>query len=101
MFVTKAGQRAGRRLQELLAFGAEDENLRLTPPQVITVGRLPEMLYAPKHLFANDLTQDLAWAKALQDLPEQKRRHVMPDGPWATPRKVQANAASRSELKGI
>lgn len=84
VIVVVPGQRAGRRLQEMLAFLAEDENLRLTPPEVVTQGRLPEVLYAPKHPFANDVTQDLAWAKALQDLPEEKRQHVIPHAPAAT-----------------
>lgn len=81
VIIVVPGQRAGRRLQELLAFLAEDENLRLTPPQVVTEGRLPEMLYAPKQPFANDVTQDLAWAKALKDLPEKTRQHIVPHAP--------------------
>src|SRR5438105_15951071 len=42
------GQRAGRRLQELLAFHSEDEKLLFTPPRIVTVGCLPEILYTPK-----------------------------------------------------
>src|SRR5437879_3992971 len=57
--VVVPGQRAGRRLQELLAYLAEDEKLRLTPPEVVTEGRLPEMLYTPKQPFANDMVQNL------------------------------------------
>src|SRR5437879_1078757 len=62
--VVVPGKRAGRRLLELLAFLAEDENLRLTPPDVVTESRLPEMLYTPKQPFATDVVQDLAWAQA-------------------------------------
>src|SRR5579862_9159758 len=83
VIVVLPGQRAGRRLQELLAFIAEDENLRLTPPAVATEGRLPEMLYTPKLPFASDVVQDLAWAQALRELPEAKRQHVVPHPPDA------------------
>ncbi|HEV3258406.1 MAG TPA: PD-(D/E)XK nuclease family protein [Gemmataceae bacterium] len=84
VIVVVPGQRAGRRLQELLAFLAEDENLRLTPPEVVTEGRLPEMLYIPKQPFANDVVQDLAWTQALRDLPAEKRQHVLPHPPAVT-----------------
>ena len=69
VIVVVPGQRAGRRLEELLAFLAEEQNLRLTPPRVVTEGRLPEMLYTPKLPFATDVSQALAWAQALRDLP--------------------------------
>ena len=81
VIVVVPGQRAGRRLQELLAFQAEDEKLRLTPPLVVTEGRLPEMLYTPKQLFATDLVQDLAWAKALMDLPRDSQKQLLPHAP--------------------
>jgi len=83
VIVVVPGQRAGRRLDELLAFFAEDENLRLTPPAVVTEGRLPEMLYTPKLPFANEIAQDLAWAQVLRALPQEKRRHVVPHPPGA------------------
>lgn len=81
VIVVVPGQRAGRRLLELLAFLAEDETLCLTPPEVATQGRLPDMLYPPKQPFADDIVQDLAWAKALRDLPVQQRQHVVPHPP--------------------
>src|SRR5262249_2364605 len=74
VIVVVPGQRAGRRLQELLAFHAVDEKLRFPPPKIVTEGRLPEMLYTPKLPFASDLVQDLAWAQALRDLPAEERR---------------------------
>jgi hypothetical protein len=81
--VVVPGQRAGRRLQELLAFLAEDDQLRLTPPQVVTEGRLPEMLYTPKLPFADDLVQDLTWAQVLRELPAKQQQHVLPHPPSA------------------
>jgi ATP-dependent helicase/nuclease subunit B len=83
VIVVVPGQRAGRRLQELLAFLAEDEHLRLTPPQVVTEGKLPEKLYTAKQPFADDIVQDLAWAQALRGLPTEKRKHVVPHPPAA------------------
>jgi hypothetical protein len=83
VIVVMPGQRAGRRLQELLAFLAEDDGLRLTPPQVVTEGRLPEMLYTPRQPFASEVVQDLAWARALRDLPAEQRRHIVPHPPGA------------------
>jgi RecB family exonuclease len=81
LIVVMPGQRAGRRLRELLVFLAEDQRLRLTPPQVVTEGALPEMLYTPKQPFADDIVQDLAWAQALRYLPSEQRRYVVPNPP--------------------
>jgi hypothetical protein len=81
VIVVVPGKRAGRRLQELLAFQAEDEELRLTPPQVVTEGTLPEKLYTPKLPFASDLVQDLAWAQALRELPVDELQRIVPHPP--------------------
>ncbi len=81
VIVVVPGQRAGRRLQELLALAAENEKLALTPPHVVTEGRLPEMLYTPKLPFANDIIQDLAWAEVLRRLPQEQRQHLLPNPP--------------------
>jgi ATP-dependent helicase/nuclease subunit B len=79
--VVVPGQRAGRRLVELLAFRAEDERLMFTPPRFVTEGRLAELLYTPKLPFASDLVQDLAWVQALQELPTEQLRHLVPHAP--------------------
>jgi hypothetical protein len=81
LIVVVPGQRAGRRLIELLAFLAEDEKLLFTPPWTVTEGRLPEMLYTAKNPFASDLVQDLAWAKALRELPADECKHIAPHPP--------------------
>jgi hypothetical protein len=59
------GGRAGRRLLELLVQRAESESAVLVPPNIVTLGRLPELLYQAKRPFANDLVQQLAWAEVL------------------------------------
>ncbi len=77
VIVVVPGQRAGRRLQELLVYLAEDQKLCLTPPNLVTEGHLPELLYPPQRPFANDIVQDLAWAQALRELPEDLRRYLL------------------------
>lgn len=75
------GRRVGRRLLELLVSKCEEQRLLLTPPRIETVGALPEQLYQPQLPFANEMTQDLAWARALQSTPPQKLRPVIPAPP--------------------
>jgi RecB family exonuclease len=64
--VAVPGGRAGRRLLELLVERAEEKKLALVPPEITTVGRIPELLYRPQRPFAGDFVQQLAWAKALR-----------------------------------
>ena len=77
------GARAARRLLELLVLEAERRGLVLRPPQLCTVGELPEQLYTPKRPFANDLVQQLAWVKALQDTDAAVRQRFLHDVPPA------------------
>lgn len=79
--VVVPGRRAGRRLLELLVEKSETSGLLLTPPLMETAGTLPEQLYTPQRPFANDLTQDLAWTRALQDTPNQELMPVIPNPP--------------------
>lgn len=75
------GRRAGRRLLEILVEKSEAAGLLLTPPLIKTVGALPEELYPPKKQFADDLTQDLAWTRALQITPNEILVPVIPNPP--------------------
>src|SRR4029453_7722496 len=79
--VVVPGSRAGRRLLELLVERADAQSLLLTPPKITTEHALPELLYQPKRPFASQLTQQLAWSAALQDLPPATRRHFLPHPP--------------------
>lgn len=79
--VVLPGRRAGRRLLELLVAECQAHGLLLTPPTIETVGMLPEQLYSPQRPFANELTQDLAWARALLVIPAEKLRAVIPIPP--------------------
>ncbi|MHC4941769.1 MAG: PD-(D/E)XK nuclease family protein [Planctomycetota bacterium] len=66
--VAVPGGRAGRRLLELLVLKAEEHRTVLFPPEIVTVGRLPELLYRVKKPFACEFTQQLAWHKALEQM---------------------------------
>lgn len=79
--VVVPGARAGRRLVEILVAKADDARLRLVPPQVVTEGRVPELLYTPKRPFADELTQKLAWAGALFAMPSHERAPLLPYPP--------------------
>src|SRR5262249_38406576 len=81
VIVVVPGQRAGRRLKELLADHAEDAKLPFLPPEVVTEGTLPEQLYIPKFPFASELVQDLAWAQALRELPLPIGQAIVPHPP--------------------
>lgn len=83
VIVVLPGQRAGRRLQELLAIAADERDLLLTPPAVITESSLPERLYVPQKPFADSTTQHLAWAQAILEIPASVRAKVFPFPPAA------------------
>lgn len=60
---------AGRRLTQLMATKASQLSLILRPPELLTIGTLPEKLYSAKFPFASDLEQVLAWTKVLRRRP--------------------------------
>lgn len=74
VIVAVPGQRARRRLMELLVERSEADGLALVPPDVVTAGSLPELLYEAHKPFACELTQHLAWVKALLGI---ERRRAM------------------------
>jgi len=78
------GQRAGRRLLEILVDRATQQNLALVPPTITTEGHLPERLYRPKRELASELVQQLTWMKVLRQMPHEKRRHLLPYPPAET-----------------
>ena len=79
--VVVPGRRAGRRLMELLIEASDAKLIRLTPPAIDTVGRLPERLYEPKRKFASDLINKFAWTAALRKVDEDDIRSIIPDPP--------------------
>ncbi|PHS12509.1 MAG: hypothetical protein COA78_08080 [Blastopirellula sp.] len=75
------GALAGRRLVEILVQRASETNRILQPPQITTVGNVPELLYPLKQPFADELTQQLAWAETLRDFDQKKLAAVIPYPP--------------------
>lgn len=73
--------RAARRLLELLVLAAEEGGKALRPPTIVTPEAFPELLYPTKRPFADALTQQLAWAKALQQADPQERAAFLPTPP--------------------
>ncbi|MEW4489324.1 PD-(D/E)XK nuclease family protein [Thalassoglobus sp. JC818] len=72
------GKQAGRRFLEILTDLTDG---RFIPPEILTVGQLPERLYTPKKPFATLLTQQAAWAQALKKLDPSDLREVVPSPP--------------------
>lgn len=81
VIVVVPGARAGRRLLEILVDCAEAKGPMFAPPQISTVGQLPELLYQAKKPFADELTQQLAWAAALRRFDRLKLPIVVADRP--------------------
>lgn len=79
--VVLPGSLARRRLAELMALKAEATQSTLYPPQVVTVGALPEQLYLAKFPFASDIVQHLAWLKVLQATPSKELAEILPVPP--------------------
>lgn len=77
VLVVVPGAQAGRRLLELLVQSSQRRAIRLTPPQIETVGRVPERLYLPQRPFATDLVQQLAWASILRDGDRDKVQSIL------------------------
>lgn len=81
VIVVLPGRRAGRRLLEMLVLRAEADRLRLTPPLVETLGALPEQLYPLQRPLANDLVQQLTWAKVLRESSPAVLNKIVPRPP--------------------
>lgn len=76
--VAVPGGRVGRRLLEILVERAEQQRRALSPPKIVTIGRLPELLYQARKPFASDLVQQLAWVKAVRSCDTPECRQVLP-----------------------
>lgn len=81
--------RSARRLEALLVQSAAARNLPYQPPELITVGALPERLYRPTCPVALEFEQTLGWARALRERSPESLSPVLPSvpppepiGPW-------------------
>ena len=77
LIVVVPGGRAGRRLLELLVQFSDQQGKRLAPPEICTIGTLPELLYTPQRPFADEVVQKLVWAAALQSSNREQLRRVI------------------------
>lgn len=76
LIIVVPGRRAGRRLVELLVEAASG-TVRLVPPQIETLGTLPERLYEPQKPFASHTVQVLAWVQSLQSMPRDRVERIV------------------------
>ncbi|HUY90929.1 MAG TPA: PD-(D/E)XK nuclease family protein [Pirellulales bacterium] len=81
LVVAFPGGRAGRRFLEILVEQAAAHSLALSPPQIVTVGNLPELLYERSQRIAGPLASQLAWAAALQEGDAEELQRVVPELP--------------------
>lgn len=81
VIVVVPGARAGRRLLEMLVLRAEERKAILRPPEIVTLGRLPERLYQTKRPLADELTQHLAWVQALRGCSPEELKPFLPSPP--------------------
>jgi len=81
VIVVVPGARAGRRLLEMLVLRAEERGLALRPPEIVTLGQLPERLYRIKRPLADELTQHLAWVEALRGSDPERLTPFLPSPP--------------------
>ncbi|MBN2023094.1 MAG: PD-(D/E)XK nuclease family protein [Pirellulales bacterium] len=79
--VAVSAARAGRRLLEILVQRAHAAGRMLVPPEIVTVGRLPELLYTAKRPFAGELVQQLAWVEALRRADPVQLAPLLPHPP--------------------
>jgi ATP-dependent helicase/nuclease subunit B len=79
--VVVGGARGGRRLKELLVEAAERRGVPLVPPRVVTVGSLPELLYAPTLPPAEPVLGRRVWVAALRGLQPARLGAVFPHLP--------------------
>ncbi|MFK7767416.1 MAG: PD-(D/E)XK nuclease family protein [Mariniblastus sp.] len=64
--------RAKQRLLQLLVQKTDEQAILFTPPEVTTVGQLPEHLYVAEKQLATDLAQQIAWSKAVEQGAEEE-----------------------------
>ena len=79
--VVTPGARAGRRLAELLLDQAEVRKGILTPPRIVTVGGLPELLYVPELPPADSAAARHAYAQALRGMDPDVLAPLFPELP--------------------
>ena len=78
VMVVVPGRRAGHRLLEILLDLAASRSLDLAPPETVTLGKLPELLYKPARPLADDAVEILAWVAAIAGARDADRERIAP-----------------------
>jgi len=76
--VVLPGARAGRRLKQVVFALAEAAGRAVRPPDVATIGGLPERLYRPRRPQPDPVLDLQAWARALELTPEREIARLVP-----------------------
>ncbi|HSW29082.1 MAG TPA: PD-(D/E)XK nuclease family protein [Longimicrobiales bacterium] len=76
--VVLPGGRARRRMVELLVEEAAARKLTLVPPEVVTVGAVPDLLHQPALPAADGMVARRAWSRALRDTNLDALKVVFP-----------------------
>jgi len=71
--------RSKHRLLQLLVKAAEEQSLILRPPMLMTIGALPEHLYVAERPLASELTQHIAWVRAIEQTPVEELQPLLGD----------------------
>ncbi len=71
--------RAKQRLLQLLVDAADEGSLILRPPHMMTIGALPEHLYVAERPLASELTQHIAWVRAIEQTPTKELEPLLGD----------------------
>lgn len=79
--IVTPGSRAGRRLNTLLWQQSKRRGIGYLPPEIVTEGQVPELLYVAQFPFASEWTQQLCWARAIRMVESNVRRSVFPHVP--------------------
>ena len=77
-------QHSANRMRELLQETASGRGIDWTPPEILTVGELPERLYQSPEQPALEFEQTLAWANVLQSTPSEQLLALVPTLPHST-----------------
>jgi RecB family exonuclease len=78
VMVVVPGRRAGHRLLEILLDLAAARSLDLAPPETVTLGKLPELLYTPARPLADGAVETLAWVAAIAGASDADRERIAP-----------------------
>lgn len=70
--------RSRRRILQMLVEVAESKSLLLTPPNLTTMGRLPEYLYQQEKPLASELTRRVAWIEAIKRSNQDRVDAIFP-----------------------